>query len=240
MISVCQGKVGEGKSYHVLNRHVIPHLLSGGVVATNMSIDLQKIKKNYHRNIFPQQVFRISATDSPFDIPCGDFRGHGNRRVIVVLDEALNWFASSTSANDERKSTWGKWLRQTDKIGQDVIFIAQSFDRAAKWIRELSQVMISICNLKNVSFLKFPIGKWLHLDHVYAASYYDVRSAYLFRWGLHAITSKVYDCYNTSELYGFPASSNAYSGLSVAPAFTLPVWPFTLLIFWLLFSWFLV
>ena len=43
-----------------------------------------------------------------------------------------------------QENSWGEWLRQSDKLGQDVWFVAQNFERAAKWIRELAQVSIEI------------------------------------------------------------------------------------------------
>lgn len=240
MIHVVQGKVGEGKSYFVVDRIIIPHLLAGGIVATNMHVFLEKVSKNFHRKLRVEQLIHIDAADSPFEIPRGDFRGRGRRKVLVVLDEALNWFASSSGAKDERKATWGEWLRQSDKLGQDVYFIAQAFERSAKWIRELAQVLYSITNLKNVSFLKMPIGKWLHLHRIYAVAKYDIRSASLCGWWLRLLEPRTWDCYDTSELYGFPASSNAYSGLDIAPPFRLPLWPFVVLLLSLLLGVFFV
>lgn len=156
---------------------------------------------------------------------------------MVVLDEALNWFASSAGAKDERKSTWGEWLRQSDKLGQDVYFIAQNFERAAKWIRELSQVLISIKNLKNVTLFRLPVGKWLKMHLVYVAARYDLRAEMIVGWGLHYIDMAVCRCYETAELYGFPASANAYDGLTVFPPFRLPVWPVVVFVLFVLLAW---
>lgn len=239
MITIVQGKIGDGKSYHCM-RLIADHLCSGGVVATNMSISLDRVRRNFARRIDSRQLIHITATDSPFEIPRGDFRGRGRRRVLVVLDEALNWFASSAGAKDDRKATWGEWLRQSDKLGQDVFFIAQNFDRAAKWIRELAQVLISIANLKNVNFLHIPIGKFLRLGRVYIASSYDVRAAALLRWQPCVIEKRVFDCYDTSELYGFPASANAYDDVNVAPPFRLPFWPFAVSLLVPLVGWLFV
>lgn len=239
MITIVQGLVGDGKSYHVA-KLVVDHLLAGGVVATNMTLHLDRISRNFSRRVNARQYIRIAAADSPFEIPRGDFRGRGRRRVMVVLDEALNWFASSSGAKDERKATWGEWLRQSDKLGQDVFFIAQAFDRAAKWIRELSQVLISIKNLRNATLLHIPLGKWFGFRRIYAATKVDVRAGVVCGWGVYLIESRVWECYETAELYGFPASGNAYEGLVVPPAFRLPVWPLVLAGFVVLVGWCLV
>lgn len=155
MIYVVSGLVGTGKSYHCCGMG-IDHLLDGGVVATNMSLDLKRIMDTYHRLLRPWQLVKIDAESDPRNIPRGDMRGSGRRRVMVILDEALNWFASSAGAKDERKLTWGEWLRQSDKLGQDVYFVAQTFERSAKWIRELAQVALRITNFRNFHFLRMP------------------------------------------------------------------------------------
>lgn len=226
MIYVVSGKVGEGKSYHVLTL-AVAHLLRGGVVATNMAIDLARICRNFKRRLQPWQLIKIDAASDPRKIPHGDFRGDGRRKVMVILDEALNWFASQGGAKDDRKATWGEWLRQSDKLGQDVYFIAQCFERAAKWIRELAQVALNISNFKNITFLRLPIGKWFHLDHIYACATYDVRSQILLSWWCYQIVPRYYECYKTGELFGFQSGGAAYVA-TLPPAFRLPFAPFFL------------
>lgn len=223
MVYVVSGKLGCGKSYHCC-RMAIDHLLSGGVVATNMSIDLSRIRETYHRHLLPWQLVKVSAESDPREIPAGDLRGKGRRRVMVILDEALNWFASSAGAKDERKGTWGEWLRQSDKLGQDVYFIAQNFERSAKWIRELAQVALRVTNFGNFHFLRLPIGKWLHLGHIYCVAKYEISSLTLLNIWTYGIQPRVWNCYSTSELFGFQKPEDGYLG-SVAPAFRVPFWP---------------
>ena len=221
MITVVVGGVGEGKSYWC-NRAMIQHLCSGGIVATNMVLHLDKISLNFHRRLNPRQYLTLSAADDPRKIPRGDLRGTGRRRVMVVLDEALNWFASSGSAVDPRKATWGEWLRQSDKLGQDVYFVAQSFERSAKWIRELAQRMVSVKNMRNFTFLRLPFGKWLGLDHISVVRTVDVKSEMVTGFESMLLSSKIWDCYRTAELFGFDASDNAYDGLAIFPPARFP------------------
>lgn len=237
MIRVVQGRVGSGKSYSVA-RESIRHLCNGGVVATNMAIDLPAVRRKYHRRIGSWQLIRIDATFDPRTIPRGDLRGHGKRRVLVVLDEALNWFASETSGasrNDGRKALWGEWLRQSDKLGQDVVFIAQSFERAAKWVRELAQVAVDVFNFGQVTLLGLPIGKWCHLDHLAMEVTWDVRSKS--RLGVRLVHQgpEVWDCYESAELFGFQAASSAYVA-SAWPAYRVP----GVRLMWLPIGWSLV
>lgn len=223
MIYVVTGKVGEGKSYHVFTL-IEKHMESGGVVATNMTVDLERMRRNFRRRFQAWQLVKVDAASDPRKIPHGDFRGAGRRKVMVVLDEALNWFASQGGSKDERKATWGEWLRQSDKLGQDVYFIAQSFERAAKWIRELAQVALNICNFKNITFLRLPIGKWFRLESLYGVSTFDVRSQILLSWWCYQIKPQFYECYKTAELFGFEAGDAGYVA-TLPPAFRLPFWP---------------
>lgn len=223
MITIVSGKLGAGKSYHVC-RETINHLRRGGVVATNMRVNLDSIRRIYHRRIFDWQLLRVSAEDDPRKIPVGDLRGHGRRRVMVVLDEALNWFASSESKTDPRKVLWGEWLRQSDKLGQDVFFIAQEFSRSAKWLRELAQVACDVRNFGQTRFLGLPIGKFLGLGRLYMAVYVDTRTKMLLGCQMGYLSPFVWECYDTAELYGFEAASSAYVSDSL-PAYRLPIGP---------------
>lgn len=221
-VYVVQGGLGDGKSYWCC-RMMIYHLFKGGIVATNMRLDPERIKRNTGRTLSKRQFLRVSATSNPMEIPRGDFRGTGTRRVVVVLDEALNWFASSTGAKDERKNTWGEWLRQSDKLGQDVYFVAQSFERSAKWIRELAAVVVSVMNMKRISVLGMPVGKWLRLGSIACAASRDARNGQVMGFDWFILRPQVWDCYATAELFGFDASANAYDGAFILPAFKMPV-----------------
>lgn len=218
MITVVEGAVGAGKTYWAVSA-LSRHLKGGGIVATNLDLHLKPLRALTGRRLSSGQLLQISADMSPYDIPRGDFRGGGRRKVMVILDEALNWFPSSREASDKDKGKdWQVWLRQSDKLGQDVYFIAQRFDRAAKWLRELAQLCVSVRNWGQVRFLGMPIGRFLGLKYVSTWARYDLGLQQCVGWGVYTLHSEVWNCYETAKLYGFPASSNAYA---VDPG----VWP---------------
>ena len=228
MVTVISGKLGSGKSYDCVRR-VRDHLAAGGCVRTNIALDVHQISKAVGRRLSSLQVGRVSADDDPTLIPTGDRRGHGSRRTIVLLDEALNWFQSTgAGAKDSRKLSWGEWLRQSDKLGQDVWFVAQNFERAAKWIRELAQVSIEIFPLRDLKIgMVFPV--WLlfpPLRNMYCAKYRDVRSGMVVKLDFHRYSSSVWDLYDTSETFGFPGAESAYNGLNLWPRYRPPTWAF--------------
>lgn len=178
----------------------------------------------------PAQVGLLSPDDDPTEIPTGDRRGHGSRRTIVLLDEALNWFQSTGGAKDARKLSWGEWLRQSDKLGQDVWFIAQNFERAAKWIRELAQVSVEVFPLKDVK-IGMVLPLWLIFPpfrKMYCAKYRDVRSGMVMKLDFHRYSSDVWNLYDTSETFGFVGAASAYDSVRLWPKYRSPLWAFGL------------
>lgn len=224
MVVVVQGKLGSGKSLDT-TRLMVDHLAHGGIVATNISLNREYISKIVHRKIVARQCLKLCETDDPKLIPIGDRRGRGKRRVMVVLDEALNWFASSASAQDPRRATWGEWLRQSDKLGQDVYFIAQNFDRAAKWIRELAQVCRDISSIRQISVLGLFPAWYLcpPLRNFYLVRPVDVHLKRRMSFEVHRYNSALFGCYDTSETFGFEAARSAYAGLTIWPAYHPPI-----------------
>lgn len=225
MITVVSGKIGSGKSHDCV-RLIMRHLANGGCVRTNISLDYKKIGKAVGRRLSPYQIGKLSADDNPSEIPIGDKRGHGKRRTLVVLDEALNWFQSEArSEGDSRKKAWSEWLRQSDKLGQDVWFICQNFDRSAKWIRELAQVSKEIIPCGKVHLFSFVPLWWFFpfIRRSYMVVSRDVRSKQIQGYEFHRYTRRVWDFYDTAETFGFQAASSAYDRLNLWPAYRRPV-----------------
>lgn len=230
MIAVVEGAVGAGKTYYAV-RMIVDHLRGGGVVATNLTLHKTALERATGRRLSKRQLLTISAETVPSTIPRGDLRGHGGRKVLVILDEALNWFASSSS-KDETKRPWMEWLRQSDKLGQRVVFIAQAFDRSAKWIRELAQLVVSVRNLGQMRPLGIPIGKLLGLSHVSCAVTNDLTIMQRTGCEFYVLSPDIWTCYDTAVLYGFNASSNAYDSVRLWPRHHLPVLAFSILGLW--------
>lgn len=226
MIHVVSGKLGSGKSLHCV-RVMRDHLAGGGCVRTNIHLNAPEIARQVSRRLSPAQFGQLSATDDPKQIPTGDRRGHGSRRTIVLLDECLNWFQSSAaSAKDERKNTWGEWLRQSDKLGQDVWFVAQNFERAAKWIRELAQVSLEVFALRDVK-IGMILPLWLLFPpfrKMYVVKWRDVRSGMIQKIEIHRYSPDLFKLYDTSETYGFVGAESAYNAVRLWPRYHPPVW----------------
>lgn len=230
MVTVVSGKLGSGKSFDMV-RMMREHLGRGGAVRTNISLSSRAMSESLGRHVTARQIGKLSATDDPTTIPTGDRRGRGSRRVMVVLDEALNWFQSEGTAEQgdakERKRAWGEWLRQSDKLGQDVYFIAQNFERAAKWIRELAQLSREVIPLKSVRLGWFLPLWWLFppVRKMYAVLVFDVRSRSRQSVEFHRYTPRVWCLYDTSETFGFVGAGSVYDTFLLWPPYRPPLQP---------------
>lgn len=238
MVTVVVGKLGSGKSYDTV-RTMVEHIRRGGAVRTNIKLDYRYIGQCLQRSLASWQIGTLDQDTDPATIPIGDRRGRGRRRVLVVLDEALNWFDSSGAKDDPRKASWGRWLRQSDKLGQDVFFIAQNFERAAKWIRELAQQCVDIVGLRGISWLGIPWGRLPGLRNVYARRVVDVRTERVLSWGFRVYSSYYWRFYDTSETFGFDAAESAYSAGIVYPMHRPVAWPWPIAAAILVFELFL-
>lgn len=235
MICVVEGAVGAGKTYYTV-KMCADHLRNGGIVATNLDLHRDKFEHLVGRRLSSKQFLQITSDTDPATIPRGDLRGHGKRKVLVVLDEALNWFSSSASRDDSLKGPWSRWLRQSDKLGQQVVFVAQAFDRSAKWIRELAQLLYSVRRFGQMRWLGIPIGRLLGLGSVCVAVVYDLTLQQRTGAEFYVLRPEVWSCYETSVLYGFDASSNAYDGVLIYPPHPFPSAPVALLSVWVVWG----
>jgi len=75
--------------------------------------------------------------DDPWSWPIGDRRGHGTRKVWVVIDEAAEWIDAYNSASSGWMREFCSWLRQSAKRGQEVRLIVQHPSMLHKRVRSL-------------------------------------------------------------------------------------------------------
>lgn len=225
-VSVVSGPLGGGKTLDCV-RMIVEHLRRGGCVATNITLNADQISASIRRKVHSWQIVPLSPESDPHLIPTGDLRGHGTRRTLVVLDEALNWFESQANPKaDTKKKDWGEWLRQSDKLGQDVFFICQNFERAVKWIRELAVRSIEIVPTGEVKILWFLRAKWIlpFLRRIYVRIERNVRDGSVNAANFHCYRPALWHLYDTAETFGFSGTSSAYRA-TIAPAFRFPFAP---------------
>lgn len=134
------GNLGGGKTLSAVALGV-ESLRRGFAVVSNVTFDMDRICSVYSIPWARDLYFKVSLDDDdfdPFKLPCGDPRGSGgNRRVIVILDEVAEWFDQYASAKDSKIQKIWSWLRHSSKRSQDVVIICQRQEYIHKVVRTL-------------------------------------------------------------------------------------------------------
>lgn len=134
------GNLGGGKTLSAVEL-AVRCMLDGFAVVSNVTIDTVRISKEFNAPWVKNLFFKVSLDDpdvDPFKFPCGDPRGSGGeRRVVVVLDEVAEWLDQYSNAKDPRIKRFWSWLRHSSKRSQDVVVICQRQEYINKVVRTL-------------------------------------------------------------------------------------------------------
>lgn len=154
------GNLGGGKSLSAVQLGVNA-LLNGYAVVSNITFDLRAIIDIYNAPWVTSLYFKVSLDDpavDPYKWPCGDPRGSGGkRRVVVILDEVAEWIDQYASHRDPVVERIRSWLRHSSKRSQDVVLVCQRQEYISKPIRSLVARWIWVDDLK---VWRCPIGKF--------------------------------------------------------------------------------
>lgn len=133
------GLVGGGKTYTAVVRMAMK-IASGGRVATNITLNLPKFAKMvkiFHGWDIQEGQIQLLKTDDEImkfwrHVPRGDIQNP----VFIVIDEASEWLDSGNQRTNEQKEFYS-FLRQSRKMGHDVMFITQDLKFLDTRIRAL-------------------------------------------------------------------------------------------------------
>lgn len=131
------GNLGGGKTLSAV-QIAVQAIKSGYFVATNIELRMDRVAEycggDWCRGLYQ----RIDiASDDPMGWPCGDPRGSGgSRRVLVILDEVAEWFDQFSGTSKEVRR-FLSWLRHSSKRSQDVFLVVQRREYLAKSLRIL-------------------------------------------------------------------------------------------------------
>ena len=168
------GNLGGGKTLSGVDL-AVRSLREGFAVVTNVSLDIDLIAKTYNIPWVKKIYYPVSLDDpdcDPFKWVCGDPRGSGgDRRVIVLLDEVAEWLDQYSRANDPRIKRLWSWLRHSSKRSQDVVVICQRQEYINKVVRTLIARWIWVDDLAVYRIpklhLKFPFMSGYVMQNVY-------------------------------------------------------------------------
>ena len=168
------GNLGGGKTLSGVEL-AVRSLREGYAVVTNVQLDIDLICKTYQIPWAKKIYFPVSLDDpqvDPFKWPCGDPRGSGgDRRVIVLLDEVAEWLDQYSNAKDPKIKRLWSWLRHSSKRSQDVVIICQRQEYINKVVRTLIARWIWVDDLSVYRIpklkLKIPFMKGYVMQNVY-------------------------------------------------------------------------
>ena len=151
---VC-GRLGGGKSFTCVYL-MLQALKRGWFVTSNIKLKDDYLK-NHHINASRYTYIDDFGTIDPWTLRKGDLRGSGGSvRSMICIDEAGEWLDSYADARSKgtQLNDIASWLRQSDKLGQDVYFIVQFENLLHNRLRSIVHKWL-IC--KDLSKFKIPV-----------------------------------------------------------------------------------
>lgn len=193
-VIIVYGIGGSGKSYHVVREYMIPALRAGYMIITNMAIYHKKISEDnyYYSDSMDDLVERMSAPS--------------NQKKLVVLDEVMKYFNSRDYMQNKEKVTRVRdVVAQHRKYNMTIICICHHYAQLDNTFGRSSSSIIKI-----ESMYLFPWVGWvwrIFLPRSYR--YYEYgsdggkpNSNVIIDRGMHKISKKIADCYDTYQLVG--------------------------------------
>lgn len=153
MIYLYYGKIGDGKTYHVLKNDILPALRKGRKVYTNID-GLNVRSLALYLDMSPDQVCIVHHKEHSFyreNLVCGGEQENWESSVIeanslIVIDEAQKiWDARQFK---DTKKEFLNFLEYHRHFGFDLVFITQNPKRLESAIVRLSNEAYQVKNLK--------------------------------------------------------------------------------------------
>ena len=211
MVFGVAGNLGGGKSLTCV-RIMLESLRRGDYVTSNIKMKddyLQRWQINASNYTFLPDFAKVD----PWTLRSGSLRGSGGKkRSLIVVDEAGEWLDSYSDARHRGQlADIASWLRQSDKLGQDVYFIVQFENLLHNRLRSIVHFWIICQDFAKWHLPGFPLLKIPILSRFCVASFYNGRSKECVKrlWTLKS--PLIYGAYETAAFFGnsFSSSENA-------------------------------
>jgi len=203
MIYGVTGLLGGGKSYGSV-RDAAYHIKKGGVVVTNIELNHLVIAGRFglDPDEVKKRIFYIDpdVNSDPWEWPRGDPRGTGGRRVLIIIDEAGEWFSSMESRHAIKD--FASWLRQSDKRGQDVYLIVQDSSILAKQGRVLVHRWLYMRDMSKWKIPKLGWGLPYPWNQEFHRIEFDQTGRNMQGRYIHMRDKEVFRMYSTSAMFG--------------------------------------
>lgn len=142
MINMLLGPPGAGKSYEAVVFHVLPALLSGRKVITNLPLQVDSFR-SYGVDISLIDLRHPTAMNpKPFaslDDYGDDWRGDGGVGPLYVIDECHKSLPKGIASRQVEE-----WYAEHRHEGADILLITQSYGKISNAIRDMVQVVYRV------------------------------------------------------------------------------------------------
>lgn len=152
------GKIGDGKTYHVLQNEVVPAARKGRKIYTNLDgLSVRRLAQYVDREVDVVQWESVEQIRAAFQLAQDDKEGTSlavDRGALLIVDEAQMIFDAR-----QWKDTGPGTLRLCEyhrHFGLDIVFITQSPGRLDKSLCRLANESLHV---KNLRFLGSMFGK---------------------------------------------------------------------------------
>lgn len=196
------GKLGGGKSFSCV-WIMLQKLRQGHGVVSNIRLKDEYLSSHGINATKYRFIEDFGAID-PWSLPNGSLRGSGGKyRVMICIDEAGEWLDSYSDARHKGQlADVASWLRQSDKLGQDVYFIVQFETLLHARLRSIVARWLVCVDFDKFRFPFVGLPPPKVLRQFIICSEYDGRSHdYLSRYWIPK-NKEVYDAYDTAAFFG--------------------------------------
>lgn len=136
-VSFYCGSPGSGKSYHVVKEVIIPSLLEGRHVLTNLPLEVETIEKTYPElwdlveSGLLEKIEDKDIKDIHLQVDNKSYAGW-----LIVIDEVHKFWPSFNSLKDEALRSW---LSEHRHKFQDLVLITQEYGNVSKFVRSMTE-----------------------------------------------------------------------------------------------------
>lgn len=142
MINLLLGPPGAGKSYEAVVFHVLPALLSGRKVITNLPLQVEQFKAYGVDTTLIELRHQSIENPKPFSSPDdygSEWRGEGGIGPLYVVDECHKPLPKGMTLRLVEE-----WYAEHRHEGADCLLITQSYGKISQSIRDMVQVVYRV------------------------------------------------------------------------------------------------
>lgn len=142
MINLLLGPPGAGKSYEAVVFHVLPALLAGRKVITNLPLQIEQFKAYGVDTSLIELRHASMENPKPFSSPDdygSEWRGEGGIGPLYAIDECHKPLPKGITLRMVEE-----WYAEHRHEGADVLLITQSYGKISQSIRDMVQVVYRV------------------------------------------------------------------------------------------------